>query len=379
MKKSFIKTNGWKIFFGVILLFLFVLAFLSVGIYRKEEERVLNFYLNDKDTYIFQEQADETLQKVSDYHCDFEDCSVVKQVLDSFFLVRDKEYYLIDVSSNPVKRNIANNLPNSSDAKYKKMENENYLLLGTAYSFYDIYSIKNDKLLLKSTNYDHFNIASENEIFLYNDKNWAIFSLENETLSSSMQLHSWMGPYLYSEEYNNKKYYILHYGSNGVGNFEEIYNSELQLITSDSFYHGLDKNGNLLLTASLNQGLIGGINHAGYFEKVFETWNEDGHIKTSREYSSVQTFIEDMDGAVNYFFAVDKDNILKLYTMDEQEILSLEEWNDNKVLCNARMINEDEISIPIGEHPKDSSMEYTYNFKTKQLSQKVLPYEVCQK
>lgn len=187
----------------------------------------------------------------------------------------------------------------------------------------------------------------------------------------------------YSEIIQYDNFYLLDFLGVKMPNL--IYDKSFTLLSEDYYVHGQDADGHLVLLDDSYYFFLGGVNRSGYLDqKQFSVMDSSGNITySSPEFLSLQSFIYDSElpNEIVYVLAVDTDNILKLYDLAGNVIVSFEEWSDSKNVC-------------IGDHPtyfEGSTLEimigngnlngkrYVYDFQTDELTVEELDSPVCTK
>ena len=336
---------------GIVLVLLICLGIWFVV--SQNSGKNLYFYAST-DGYFYQDEKQKDTQDFYVYRCKNKDCEVLsnQQKKAPYFLIQDNGYVVV----NFLEKNFQN-LSISSNEYLRIEEDETFALLikreplyEGGYETFDLYSYPQNKVIPLENNGEH------DETIFKNFSDFLVFRTQTQEGPSSVV----KGP-------------------------DQIYDSQLTLVSDENYVYGMVEDGSLVLAPVYENFFEGGINKSGYLElKQFSMLDSSYTISyTSPEYLSIQSFIYDMNTQENilYYLAVDHDNVLKLYTLEGMELASLESWGEDKNVCMGELptlSNEQELEIIIG-YENSNGRVYRYNFETKQLSMEELDYAVCTK
>ena len=286
------------------------------------------------------------------YTCETESCEILvneQQTSSPYFLIRDGKYYLVDYQKKEVLETPI------EEQKYRFVEQkENFAYL--------VKEVADDSSLKTF------------DIYFYN---------QNKVIELPE----------FEKDYKTQ---LLQMGQNYIIQNEEalgpttppvskdfIYDENFNLISNDYYVYGFDSENNLIVAPEYQLMFGGGSNIRGYSQvKNFLKIDGTGKIvDTLPTPLSMQSFVyaNSQTNQIAYYFAVDNDNILKLYDINGNVITSVEEWSDQKSTC-------------IGEHPvyqggatltfaigngEENAKEYIYFFETNKLTVIQMDYPLC--
>ena len=348
MKKNVVYVS---IAVAFVLLFLFGIEIFinSSSTQEIDNEETKNFYFYDvNNEYFYEQKQDVELTNIYMYTCQNENCEILssQRKTTPYFLLYDGTYIVLDLLNQKVKEIDLANYTTIVDV-------DNYALLvkkineyTNEYQNFDIYNYLNNEIMYLDNNEEHGVTILTN----YTDY-YVLRNLDNDGPSLDIQ-----------------------------GN-DIIFDKDFNLISTNYFVYGKTVAGELIVDKIYEPFFGGGINTHGYTKlKSFSLLDSNHNISyTSKEYLSIQNFIYTNDTTISYFFAVDQDNILKLYDMEENSLANIEEWTDDKSVCVGEKIvleNDNFLTFLIG-NGEENAKEYTYSFNTKELIVKELDYHAC--
>lgn len=362
------KFKNWIV---LILVFvsLLVVAFVFFFQGKDVEEKVL-YGKSDHGKYYLVDTYESGVHE-KNYRCKSSLCQVYvenkeRAIFDLFsyrendnpyFLIEDDGYVLFHILSGESKR-----------LSFSKEDILNIRIMNR----YLYVSYKDSNLESKVYNFDNEVLLSflprdyqvklgEENIFLYNNNEWKVFSvLEKQFIKTYTEDMLFEG-----YQVNGKEYY---YSSS----FHQLVDNKMNLIFDNYYLKGVADEKFLVLDSNQKFVCNGGIQCSGYIPIYhFLLLDETGKtVYRSKEYKTIQSFVSNKN-QVEYFFAVDDANYLNLYDMKENTILTLDEvWDDEKVLCVIKLENDIlEFSI--------DTVEYHYNIKTKEIQSFAIQEPIC--
>lgn len=344
MKKRVIYISIGIVFVFLICLGIWI-AFSQVPIKR------VYFYASNDD-YFYQEVKQVSAQESYVYHCQSETCEVLgsRTKKSPYFLIQDNGYVVVNI--------LEKKFQNLSFSQYLRVEDQDTFAL----------------LIKKEPLYDGGNGSFD----LYSYEQEKVIPLENNGENDETIFKKLSNSLVFRNQ-------IYDGASSVLKGFDQIFDSHLNLVNDENYVYGISEDGSLILAPLYENFFVGGLNKSGYLDlKQFSKFNSADEVSyTSPLYLSIQSFIYDKDTEekILYYLAVDQDNVLKLYTLDGEELASLESWSDKKNVCmgdHPTFSEEYELEITIGDG-ESNGKKYRYNFETKQLSMEELEYAVCTK
>ena len=341
------KKNILLIVLGILLVAGVILGLLS---FRTGKASMKQFYIYESVSgYTYSEEEPENSEEAFVYSCKTEDCKIESstELVHPYFFVYDSGFYLVDYENQHI-----------------------------------------SSLNVDMDTYQSVQVSDGYALFIKKQDNSNVFDLYDFFHNQFLELETFDEPYqTFLNHYAS--FYVVNYLSEEGPNVypltsDSIFDQNFNLVSHDYYVQGTSLN-DLVLTRDYSAMIVGGVNSSGYLDsKQFFIMDSSGNITySSPEFLSLQSFIYDSElpNEIVYVLAVDTDNILKLYDLAGNVIVSFEEWSDSKNVC-------------IGDHPtyfEGSSLEimigngnlngkrYVYDFQTDELTVEELDSPVCTK
>lgn len=302
-------------------------------------------------------------EKLDSYTCKTEDCFIVSTQHATYknpiFVIYDDGYYTFNVENSETKK-----LPfEKKNISYINVEN-NYMKIKyeDQIEFYDYIN--------RNTLFNHQDMSSQNgekNIIFYNEKEWKVYSLEKKDFLFTRTMKSGLNNIetIFSLE---KEYYIFHY----VDKPDEIYDENFKLISDAFYFYGILSQEKFIVGKTNQSFMCGGAKCMGYIDIFqFAFIDQNGkEIGASKTYKSIQSFAKDKTNQIKYFFAIDENNMLNLYDINENHLLTIEMWTDKKVFCFDEIAGS-QIVFSIGTN------QYHYNTESKEIKNTTLTIPTC--
>lgn len=278
----------------------------SIDIYLREYDSGYKYYSNTKndDNYF-----------VGDVSCIKDDCTFIS-AYDRYVLIKDNnEYYLMDYVNDTI-----------AFGPYSIKEDEIY------YSVLEYNHVVYGILYEEDSDYAIYNISLKKSVSGFPGK---IF--DNPFYDATSMLR--VGKYI-SQSEDETEYYIIDITSNGYEATISAYilsdflydsiNKTCYIIAADEEYKNLkvyNDSGELLLNGKTFNKV--GINNSNLVvtsdDKIFKVYDKEMKlVLTSKEYN---TILEIYD---TFIVVIDTDNKLKIIDMQDKELASFIEWDENK-------------------------------------------------
>ena len=361
-------------FCGVLLLLVFAMSlYHQKSIKPVYSGKELIFYMREDGFISTEMSSSNDLQYV--YKCLTNECkNITEENFQKYALIHDGDYIIYEVGTDNIKKLVTEN--NISVATVRSYEDNYYFLLvfDENKSFYttepsSMYYINEDEYVFQNEN------IALNKYLDYSEIAVLTFINDDDFIFYSLKSAKYLGKFSVKNSYYIRGENVV--SVNPDTNENVIYSNTFKPlpVESNSDIVGFTSDNNLIISksyayrAASNQEMYSGYGS----DRGFKIYNQSGElIKESKKYKSFQVMLSN-----EYFLAVDNDNYLKLYDIEENELAKLTLWNEKQVIRRIEL-NDNAISVYTGKNG-EKSVFYKYDIHTKDLTKTQLDYIINDK
>lgn len=334
------NMKKYIILIGSILVVIIGLGFYFLFFYEKDEsDKVLYLYHNELTDKYFVSDSDnnEIASLISKYDCKTKDCSFNPNQLlnEPYVLIKDTNYYIYDIL-----KNVKTKLEIDSNIEYELINSFELIDEKTIVLFHRNYKEYLEKTDVKYVFID-LNTGKEKE------------SIEEKDVNINFY------PDLKILKHEKGNYYVT-FVRHATNDSYSVYNhnfEKLDLGEKNRTYE-IDLDGNLIVSNIVSTKIQHGYNNV----LNYEVYDQSGNfVRKSKDYKAILA-IDNF-----YLIAVDNDDVLKIFDLNDKEIVSLENWSNDKAFTYEFIDNRFEIIIDIPEDSLYKGNIYTYSVDTNEL------------